>query len=215
MHGIAGSKQPGQAVQFMDVAVSLDARSWYLRADKANSGWFVELGLKTADGRFILIARSNLIRLPAATVSTVLDEKWAYIKEELEKIMEASGGGKVGMGSLELARMQAQRWEMLSHISSWRGSGGISSMGVGGVVSGEKAGTFWLVADCELMLYGATEPTATVTVAGKPVELNPDGTFSLRFVLPDGKLDLPVKAVSGDRNHERAVAISVSRTTQK
>jgi len=198
-----------QPIRFVDIAVSLDARNWYLRSDKQGTSWFVELGLKTADGRFILIAKSNLVTLPMGSVSDILDEKWVSIKEDLEKMLKASGGGKVGMGSLELARMLAQRWEMLSQISSWKGSGGVSSFG--GQTGPEKLRGFWLVADCELVLYGATEPTATVTVAGKPVELFPDGTFSLRFALPDGNLDLPVKAISGDRVEERWIKISVER----
>lgn len=202
------------SIRFMDVAVSLDTKNWYLRADKENSSWFVELGLKTPDGKFISIAKSNVVRLPSGKVSEMLDEKWVTIKEELEKALEASGGGKVGMGSLEFVRMVAQRWEMLSQISSWRGSGGISSFrGEMGARAAERG--FWLVADCELILYGATEPTATVTVAGKPVELFPDGSFSLRFALPDGRLALPVKAVSGDRLDEREIKISVERKTAK
>lgn len=202
-------------IRFVDMAIALDTRNWYLRADKDNSAWFVELGLKTADGNFIVIAKSNVIRLPAGRVSEILDERWVMVKDELEKILQASGGGRVGMGSLELAKMLSQRWEMLSQISSWRGSGGISSFGGAERIAQEKARGFWLIADCELVLYGATEPTATVTVAGKPVELNPDGTFSLRFALPDGKLELPVKGISGDRVEEREIRISVTRKTEK
>lgn len=203
----------GRSLRYVDVGIFLDAKNWYLRADKEKSSWFVELGLKTVDGNFIVLAKSNIIRLPSASVSGVMDERWVTVKEELDKILEASGGGKVGMGSLELARMISQRWEMLSQISSWKGSGGVSSFG-GGMVE-EKVRGFWLVADCELILYGATETTATVTVAGKPIDLNPDGTFSLRFALPDGKLELPVKAISGDRVETREIKISVERKTEK
>jgi len=54
-----------------------------------------------------------------------------------------------------------------------------------------------------------------VTVCGRPIELFPDGTFSLRFALPDGNLELPVKAVSGDRVEEREIRISVHRKTER
>lgn len=36
---------------------------------------------------------------------------------------------------------------------------------------------FWLVADAELIVYGATEPDASVTIGGRPIKLNADGTF--------------------------------------
>jgi hypothetical protein len=52
-------------------------------------------------------------------------------------------------------------------------------------------------------------------VAGKPIVLAPDGTFSLRFALPDGKLELPVHAISGDRVEEREIKITVNRNTEK
>ena len=201
-------------IKHVDVTVVLEAGNWYLRSEEDGSSWFVELGLKRDNGEFILIARSNYITLPRGRVSNLSDEKWATIKEEMEKLMAASGGGKVGMGSLELARMLAQRWEVLSQVSSWKGSGGVSSFGrpTGQIA---QARNFWLTADSELILFGATEPTATLTVGGKPVELFADGTFSLRFALPDGELELPVTAISGDRVEERRIHISVQRKTKK
>jgi len=72
---------------------------------------------------------------------------------------------------------------------------------------------FWLVADCELILYGATQPDAFVTVSGRKVNLNPDGTFSMRFALPDGMTDLPVKAMPKDESDSRSIDISVARKT--
>jgi hypothetical protein len=76
-----------------------------------------------------------------------------------------------------------------------------------------KERKFWLVVDCELIVYGATEPDAKVTVQGKPVNLRPDGTFTLRYYLPDGKQVIPVKAVSSDREEERAITPIVTRET--
>ena len=77
----------------------------------------------------------------------------------------------------------------------------------------ELAKKFWLVADCELILYGATEPDAFVTVSGRKVNLNPDGTFSMRFALPDGVMDLPIKALSKDETDSREIDIKVTRAT--
>ncbi len=55
---------------------------------------------------------------------------------------------------------------------------------------------FWFNVNAELIIYGATERTATVTIAGQPVELRPDGTFSCRFALPDGEYELELAARS-------------------
>ena len=217
MHEVASRNGALQSIRTIDISVSLDARNWYLHSDKEGASWFVEIGLKTPDGRFIAIVKSNPVTLPTGTVSEIVDEKWVSVKDDLEKVLEASGGGKMGMGSLELARMLAQRWELLNEISSWKGSGGVSSFGRPTEEQKARSGqrSFWLQADCELILYGATEPTATLTVAGKPVELSPDGTFSLRFAFPDGQMELPVKAISGDQVEERWIKITVERRTER
>jgi hypothetical protein len=44
---------------------------------------------------------------------------------------------------------------------------------------------FWLGADTELIVHGATDPKASVTVQGKAVKLKPDGCFSVRMTLPE------------------------------
>ncbi len=57
---------------------------------------------------------------------------------------------------------------------------------------------FWFNVNAELIIYGATEPDAKVTLGGHEIKLRSDGTFSFRFALPDGKYDLPAVAVSAD-----------------
>jgi len=77
-----------------------------------------------------------------------------------------------------------------------------------------KERKFWLKVDCELIVYGATEPDAKVTVQDRAIKLRPDGTFTLRFALPDGKQFIPVKAVSSDDIEERTITPIVSRETK-
>ncbi len=72
---------------------------------------------------------------------------------------------------------------------------------------------FWLVVNTELIVYGATEPDANVTIQGVPIELRPDGTFSVRFHLPDGIQEIPVKAVNKDGDMERVITPVVTRQT--
>lgn len=55
---------------------------------------------------------------------------------------------------------------------------------------------FWFNVNAELVVYGATEPNARVEIGGKAIQLRPDGTFSLRFALPDGTYELTAKAIS-------------------
>jgi len=57
---------------------------------------------------------------------------------------------------------------------------------------------FWLAVNADLIIYGATDAKAVLTLAGQPVELRPDGTFSCRFSLPDGNFGLDVVAISAE-----------------
>lgn len=72
---------------------------------------------------------------------------------------------------------------------------------------------FWLVADAELVVYGATEPDATVTIGGQPIKLNPDGTFRFQMSFQDGNIDYPIVAVAADGEQTRSVHMTFDRAT--
>ena len=80
---------------------------------------------------------------------------------------------------------------------------------------GEQASReFWLKVNAELTVYGSTEPSAKVSIGGKEVSLQPDGSFSFRFALPDGEYEMPIVAVSADRTDARAAELGFSRVTK-
>ena len=83
-------------------------------------------------------------------------------------------------------------------------SGPIAS---GPIAGGEQARGFWFNVNAELIIYGATEPDASVTIGGRKIRLRPDGTFSYRFALPDGKFDLPAIATNAAGNDARAAEL--------
>ncbi len=72
---------------------------------------------------------------------------------------------------------------------------------------------FWLVADAELIVYGATEPDATVTIGGQPIKLNPDGTFRFQMSFQDGLIDYPIMAVAVDEEQTRSIQMKFTRET--
>ena len=78
----------------------------------------------------------------------------------------------------------------------------------------EQSKGFWFNVNAELIIYGATEPDAKVTLGGHEIKLRPDGSFSYRFALPDGKYDLPAVAVSADGTDARAANLKFSRETE-
>lgn len=72
---------------------------------------------------------------------------------------------------------------------------------------------FWFAVNAEVVVYGATEPNANVTLAGRKVTLRPDGSFSFRFSLPDGQFQLPITAASADGVEWRGAELHLSRAT--
>lgn len=197
---------------YFDIPIMLSARNWYINVQESGKSYCCEIGLVFPDGRFISIVRTNVVTLPTGRVSDITDEKWMAVSSDFDKLLQLSGVEYIGKGSGEVAKSLAQRWEMLRAVFSRAASWGISSIS-SQIKERPKERKFWLVADCELILYGATEPDALVTVAGKKITLNPDGTFSLRFAFPDGNIGLPIKAVSKDEVDTRRIEIQTSRST--
>ncbi|PZO20027.1 MAG: Rho termination protein [Leptolyngbya foveolarum] len=92
---------------------------------------------------------------------------------------------------------------------------GINMSGAGLFASAPPAQPrkFWLVADAELIVYGATEPDATVTIDGEPIQLNPDGTFRFQMSFQDGVLRYPIVAVAQDGEQARSIHMDFERKT--
>lgn len=190
-----------QSPSFFDIPLQNLAQNWYIDV-QPNRTYFVEIGLLHRDGRFIALARSNEVTTPRSGMSDIIDEEWMSI--DFDKMYALSGGFGLGKSSMELKRlMQENLWNSTSS-----GSGGFSPVK-------KKDRKFWFVLDCELIVYGATEPDAKVTMQGKNIQLRPDGTFTLRFALPDGKLTLDARAESSDGIEEREITPIVTRKTQR
>ena len=92
---------------------------------------------------------------------------------------------------------------------------GLNMSGVGFSASAPpvRPRKFWLIADAELIVYGATEPDATVTIGDRQIQLNPDGTFRFQMSFQDGLIDYPIKAVAVDGEQTRSIQMKFNRET--
>ena len=90
---------------------------------------------------------------------------------------------------------------------------GMNMSGIAGSIPPIRPRKFWLVADAELIIHGATEPDATVTIGGRPIKLNPDGTFRFQMAFPDGLIDYPIMAVAVDGEQNRSIHMQFTRET--
>ena len=70
-----------------------------------------------------------------------------------------------------------------------------------------------LVADAELIVYGATEPSASLFIGAAPVPLSSDGTFLVQVPFRDGQQVNPIRAVAADGEQERSIRLEFQRST--
>jgi hypothetical protein len=186
------------ANSFFDIHINEYANNWYIDTNGPGRSWCVDLGLILPDGRFVTIIRSNIVQTPLDGPSWITDEEWMIPDDMFNRLYGLGFGTSSPVGGVWGQRTLA--------------SGGIASMA--SPVRKEAGKPFWMLVNCELIVYGATEPDAKVTVQGKEITLRPDGTFTLRFALPDGKQVIPVKAVSADKRDERSATPIVTRETK-
>ena len=194
------------ASEHFDVDLNPEAKNWYLRVPYSACSYEGTIGVITRDGTFYPFARSGRVFVPPHSLSENLDEEWTTLPETAEKIYNLSGGRSDGRSSADVVeRQRAEEQE------AWF-SGMLGSMGSGAMGARRHRG-FWFQINTELVLYGATQPDAQLTVQGRPIRLRPDGTFTLRFQLPDGVQDIPCIARSADGSSERTITPVVSRQT--
>lgn len=196
------------AHRFFDIEIGPEANNWYINAGAPGRSWCVDLGLRLPNGEFIMVVRSNTVHTPLDGPSWITDEEWMIPEDMFARLY----GMGFGLGKSSPIGKAWQERIKKGLFSGALASGGITS--VSSPVRVPRQREFWLAADCELIVYGATQADAKVTVAGKEIKLRPDGTFTLRFALPDGKQVIPIKAVSSDKIEERTIAPIVSRETK-
>jgi hypothetical protein len=190
-----------------DIEIHGGCSNWYIDVHNPPRSYRIDIGYLTRSGRFYVLARSNVVTTPRAGVSDVIDENWADVQQNYEKIYAMSGGYDPGASSLELKQLFEER------LRRPMGSPMVTSFGSGAFGAGRRR-QFWFQIDAELIVYGATEPNAKVTLQGEPVQLRPDGTFTMRFSLPDSRQIIPAVAASADGVEERTIVLAVERNTK-
>jgi len=293
------------------------ARDWYLGIPVSDRDYLVEIGYLTASGTWLMLARSNRVRIPPIYPSDWYEEHFLSVgwdeslqgktlfqlqppgtasdrnplydtifdqaqSAEAHRVAgslfgsmhqvptSAFGSAQMASGqaiesfpvssfapygavssyvtqagvssyvtqagvSSYITQMGVSSYITQSAVSSYVTQSGVGMMGVGvGMGMGAvptfsgigmsgvgffasmppiRARKFWLVADAELIVYGATEPDATVYINGEPIQLAPDGTFRFHLSFPDGLIDFPILAVAADGEQTRAIHMKFNRET--
>lgn len=109
------------AHSFFDLEVESTSEKLYIKVPEPNRSYCIDLGYIDQEGKFSVIARSNIIAIPRLGVSDKYDEHWMTVEE----LFVLSGGysPRILSGSFDIEQMMAERLKMAvsseSFISSW------------------------------------------------------------------------------------------------
>ena len=240
------------------------AREWYLPIPVSDRDYALDIGYRTFDGRWLILARSAPIHIPPVYPSDWVEDVFVTVNwdEDLKgkTIYTLVPPSKRPVGapsaiydqvfdmaqSAEAQRMAGSLFGSMQHVPGslmheetlssyvfpsgvglWAaptpsglssltlsGAGALTASGIGFASEAPiRPRQFWLVADAELIVYGATEPDATVTIGGRPIQLSPDGTFRFQMSFQDGLIDYPIMAVAADGVQTRSIHMKFNRET--
>lgn len=188
-----------------DIPIHGGVNNWYIDVDEPPSRFRVLVGYAISGGDFYTLCRSNVVETPRPGECERLDEHWHDIAEDYERIYSLSGGYDTDCGDLKevfedrLRRPMPQRGEKGQTVTD---------------PSLLRQSKLPFKVDAELIVFGKTLPSASVQVAGKPVKLQADGSFTVRMELPDKRQVLPINAESRDGLRQRTTVIAVERNTK-
>jgi hypothetical protein len=198
----------GMAVLQRDIAIHGGVNHWYVDVHNPPQKFRMEIGYLSAGGQFYCLARSNTVTTPPAGTSDSVDENWADIDQNADRIFAMSGGYSHRGTSLELQELLEERLRrpMGSPMQTRYGSGAARVLADGRELP--------FAVDAELIVYGVSSPHAHVTLQGEPVALRPDGSFMVRMRLQDRRQVIPVIASSPDGVEQRTIILAVERNTK-
>lgn len=191
-----------------DMEIHGGVNNWYVDVKDPPRSYRLDIGYLSASGRFYVLTRSNIVNTPKAGSTDAIDENWSEVAQDFEKIYAMSGGYSQQGQSIELQQLFEER------LRRPMGSPMVTRFGSGTDGFASKKRSFSFEVDAELIVYGVTEPDAHVTLQGDPVRLRPDGTFTVRFSLPNCRQVIPAVACSRDGLEQRTIVVAVERNTK-
>ena len=191
-----------------DIEIHGGVSNWYIDVTEPPRSFQLEVGYRAGD-RFFTLARSNVVTTPRTGSAETFDHNWAEVAKDFDRIYAMSGGYQDHQSSGELREVfEEQLHRPMGNTMKTR-----FGLGAANSLVGERP-AFPLDIDTELIVHGRTAPGSHVTLKGEPVHLREDGSFAVRFSLPDRRHVLPVVASSRDGVEQRTVVLAVDRNTK-
>ncbi len=186
-----------------EIPVHGGVRNWFIDVAEPPQSYRIAIGYATEDGKFHLVAKSNAVTTPAPNTDS-FDHNWADIADDFKKFYALSGGyAKTTTNDLQQVFEEKLNRPMNQPEFVRLGNG---------IHSGFPSFDFEV--DAHMVIQGVADPNANVTLAGEPVKLENDGTFSVKINLPDRRQVLPIVAASRDGTQQRTTVLAIERNTK-
>jgi len=219
-----------------ELVVPANATEWYLPVPLSDRDYRVELGYRLGGGGgggggWLALAVSSVAPVPAKGPSPVVAD--LFVPFSLEGPIGVASHRVGGSGGVEhewlyqlasagSARSRRIGSEMLHDHDFIQDQGGLlNASGAGVWASGRSESgsgllrqrSFSLVADAELIIYGATEPCASLFIGEEQIPRQADGTFRVHVPFQDGEQLYPIRAITADGAQERSIRMGFQRRT--
>ena len=216
-----------------EITVDSYSTEWYLPIPLADRDYKVELGYKYGF-KWMSLAFSSISHVPGSHPSEQILDKFVPFNLDSSSseppTVISSPQGQETNGLHERLYQAATSFpkrrkvgseEFMEDMNSVNANSNITDSGLGQWSSGiNESGigmvenrSFWLVADSELIVYGATDPSAKLTIGKEEVPLAADGTFRLQVPFRDGSQKYEIKAVDVSGEQEKSITMKFDRVT--
>ncbi|MDO5580956.1 MAG: DUF4912 domain-containing protein [Planctomycetia bacterium] len=188
-----------------DIQIHGGINNWYIDVDDPPSSFMVEIGYLARDGQFFVLLSSNIVETPQRYIHDAFghpDVSWMGIPPDI-----CSG---VFGESFEEGRFPSPRENEISPVSAILSGEPLPMAPPIGAVPAD----FSLNVDSEVVIRGKTEPGVQLTIKGETIRLKEDGSFSIRYHLPERRHVFPVVAISPDGLETRTVILAFERNTK-
>jgi hypothetical protein len=173
-----------------DITIHGEVDHWFIPVDKPAQQLKLEIGYTSAKGQFFPMARSNKVATPSPGTR-----------------------GKVSLGDSQSSSPEEFHIREVHDTRPAPFAFLAERSDQGGTIDGTQEFPFQL--EAELIVYGTTDPRCEFTLMGEDVAVSKDGSFSVRFHLPNGRQVIPAVTVTPDGSETRTIVMAVERNTKE
>jgi hypothetical protein len=205
-----GTGQPKRNI-IRDILIHGGVNNWYLNVVDPPSAFQIEVGYLTREKKFYSLVSSNSVETPQQQVIDELDNldgNWRGVAEDLGRIYKLSGGDSNNQELRKVFEEQLHRPMSAPLLSRYR------AVQHQNLISEKTRRNFLFNIDVDIIVHGKTDPSVQVTIRNEPIKVQPDGSFSIRFALPEKRHVFPLEAEGSDGVETQRAILTIERNTR-